>query len=400
MSKSIPPAKSRPMTKKQLSRHQQEQRKLRIVLGVAVTLFAAIVLILLFGFWKEFVRIADEPLITVGSKSITARDLSKMIGYSNSYNQDRLLERNDFIATNQAAQDETVLNLVAAASYQMQQINSRLSQTETESLDRMIMAELLHNEAKAQTVALDQAQKDQALVSLFDLGLEKLAAQLKGDVELETPTDATPSADELAAASAAKARVLDGGRILSEADFNYYVLEPHALEQQFKADVAAGVPTTGEQVHARHILISDEQKANEVLADIRAGKLDFGEAAKQFSEDTANKDKGGDLGWFPKGQMDTAFETAAFAMEPNTISDVINSSFGYHIIEVLEHATDRQLEPATLESLRNSAYWKWLGDLQQKEENKIGYSYTEQKVRWAKDNAPKPPVPAATAAPK
>jgi peptidyl-prolyl cis-trans isomerase C len=101
-----------------------------------------------------------------------------------------------------------------------------------------------------------------------------------------------------------------------------------------------------EQVHARHILIkvaagaSDKDKAaaRKKIADIKKridkGE-DFGEVAKSVSEGPSSA-KGGDLGFFARGQMVKPFEDAAFALKPNEVSDIVETQFGYHLIQLLE----------------------------------------------------------------
>jgi len=100
-----------------------------------------------------------------------------------------------------------------------------------------------------------------------------------------------------------------------------------------------------EQVRARHILVkvapsaSAEQeeearkRAEALLTTIRNGE-DFATVAQQHSEDTATAAKGGDLGYFPRGQMVQQFEAVAFALPVGQLSELVRSPFGWHILRV------------------------------------------------------------------
>jgi len=99
------------------------------------------------------------------------------------------------------------------------------------------------------------------------------------------------------------------------------------------------------RVKAQHVLIkvaSDadtatkeaaRSKAQTVLEEARGGS-DFAELAKTYSQDEGSKEKGGDLGWFGPGSMVKPFEDAAFALEAGALSEVVESKFGYHVINV------------------------------------------------------------------
>ncbi|WP_312791414.1 peptidylprolyl isomerase [Diaphorobacter nitroreducens] len=96
-----------------------------------------------------------------------------------------------------------------------------------------------------------------------------------------------------------------------------------------------------ERIHARHILIPlKTPNAREHAADLRQQALSgasFEELAKKYSKDPGSASKGGDLGFFTKGKMVKPFEDAAFALiKPGDLSDVIESNFGYHIIQLVE----------------------------------------------------------------
>lgn len=87
-------------------------------------------------------------------------------------------------------------------------------------------------------------------------------------------------------------------------------------------------------IKASHILVDDKDHADQIIKEIEEG-LSFEEAAQKYSN-CPSKEKGGDLGFFSKGQMVPEFEEAAFNMELNKVSQPIKSEFGYHIIKVNE----------------------------------------------------------------
>jgi peptidyl-prolyl cis-trans isomerase D len=125
---------------------------------------------------------------------------------------------------------------------------------------------------------------------------------------------------------------------------SYIELDAKALEVQMEvADADAqkfyqehlDKYSSAEQRDVSHILVQDdEQKAQDLLAKIRAGG-DFAELAKTQSQDSGSAEEGGELGLIEKGTMDPAFEKAAFDLkEIGSVSEVVKSNFGYHIIKL------------------------------------------------------------------
>lgn len=88
----------------------------------------------------------------------------------------------------------------------------------------------------------------------------------------------------------------------------------------------------GETVSAKHILVKEEVKCQEILEEVQRGKA-FEEAAQQYSTCPSGQ-KGGDLGEFGKGQMVKEFEDAAFTAEIGQVVGPVATQFGYHLIKV------------------------------------------------------------------
>jgi peptidyl-prolyl cis-trans isomerase C len=94
--------------------------------------------------------------------------------------------------------------------------------------------------------------------------------------------------------------------------------------QEFRSDT----------VHASHILVKEEELANDIHDQLAADPSKFAALAEEHSIDKSNAKKGGDLGSFGRGRMVKEFEDAAFGLtEDGQISDVVKTRFGYHIIQ-------------------------------------------------------------------
>ena len=137
-----------------------------------------------------------------------------------------------------------------------------------------------------------------------------------------------------------------------------------ANENQFMA---------GETVHAKHILVDEEDKCQEILEKIVAEEITFEDAAKEFST-CPSKQQGGDLGAFTRGQMVKEFEDAAFAAEIGHIVGPVKTQFGYHLIKV-EDKKDAQASvyedvadtiKNILQQKRNDVYGNKVAELKEK----------------------------------
>ncbi|HVF68810.1 MAG TPA: peptidylprolyl isomerase [Pyrinomonadaceae bacterium] len=115
-----------------------------------------------------------------------------------------------------------------------------------------------------------------------------------------------------------------------------------ALDNIYESELAKKLEPTDAEIQdyfAKHPEL-DPKAARDKAEDLRkraSSGEDFDKLAKENSDEPGAKDSGGDLGWFGRGRMVKPFEEAAFALKDNEISQVVESPFGFHVIQVLGH---------------------------------------------------------------
>jgi parvulin-like peptidyl-prolyl isomerase len=119
--------------------------------------------------------------------------------------------------------------------------------------------------------------------------------------------------------------------------------------------ILAQVPETAEQVHARQILTYDQGEADQALRELKSGK-DFATLLAIYDPVTL-----GELGWFPRGYLvDAKLDEAAFSLQPDEFSEVIETQVGFHILQVLERDPNRVLQPDARLILQEKALQEWV----------------------------------------
>ncbi len=154
-----------------------------------------------------------------------------------------------------------------------------------------------------------------------------------------------------------------------------------ANQEELKAKIAAteeGKKMTEAQLNEEVQKQMNEQKAKaqKLLAEVKKDPKSFAKIAKENSDDTQSAQQGGDLGFFGKEEMVEPFSKAAFSMKPNTISEVIQTPYGYHIILV----TDRQ-------KAGTEPFDKVKGDIKEYLTNQEKVKVLQQFVDTLKNNA-------------
>jgi foldase protein PrsA len=141
----------------------------------------------------------------------------------------------------------------------------------------------------------------------------------------------------------------------------------YLMKARLQKYLAENMPTVVEQVHLHLIRVTTQEEALKVKERLKAGES-FAALAQELSLDTESKDKGGDVGWVPRGV--TIFDSTAFSLNINEVSDPI-PSFGedvssgasaYFIIMVSEKADAREVEAKYLPGLLEVAYQNWLNE--------------------------------------
>lgn len=221
---------------------------------------------------------------------------------------------------------ETQLNQVKTAleangqSFTTAEGKKTLKDIEKKILDSLVWDKLALQQAKDQGISLEELEKEEAIaqIELYHGGPEALDNYL---VQQGMDRDSFDKLLEEQLIIAHLREKLTADVVATEQEVKDYFEEN---KEVFK------LPE--KEIRASHILVDTEEKAAEILEDLKAG-ASFEELAAEHNVDST-KDTGGDLGFFGKGRMVEPFEKAAFATPVGELSDVVKTDFGYHIIKV------------------------------------------------------------------
>lgn len=176
----------------------------------------------------------------------------------------------------------------------------------------------------------------------------------------------TPNAVQAQATASATQKLFKSNVLnqadMSEADFRRLVAKPAVAQEKITYALQQQVRTSGEQVHAAHIVVKTKDAANVIEQQLKDGQ-DFAKLAKEKSADATTAVNGGDLGWFPKGVNMAAFDNVAFSLKVGQVSQPLQTSYGWDIIKVLGKEQDRPLDLKTLQALRGKVFQNWLDDI-------------------------------------
>ena len=232
------------------------------------------------------------------------------------------------------ALDEVVARGLADPSAQ-QTVGADKPAFERSVLARLIQHLVLTRAARDSGVSIDGATVDAA----FDA----FAAQLGGEAALRSEALKAGIAPQDLRGAISDAALRDA--VADKLTANIQI-PAAALAQAYQASIAQY-----DRVHSAHILVSSLTQAQSLLAQVKRDPASFGALAARFSLDTSNKAAGGDLGFQGRGALEKPFETAIFTARPGSFV-LAHTSFGYHVIHVIERQTTTLAEATT--SLRRT----------------------------------------------
>jgi foldase protein PrsA len=363
--------KDLPLTRKQVSRREKERRQRLMLIGVAIAVGCLILAILGYGAYQEYVGKPSAPVATVNGVPISTLTYQKRV----------LLKRMEL--RSQMANLQLQLSLLdpeEAAFYaglieqQIRNLEDALDILNSEvPLEGLIEEELIRQAAQEQGVVVSPEELDRQIEENFGYFREQptpapsptsVITATTGITPTEAPTPMTRAGfDELYGDYLGRLQEEAG---VSKEDYREFV-RTEMLWERMTELIGQQVSTTEPHVRARHILLDTEEEAEAVLERLQEGE-DFEVLAREVSTDTMSAELGGDLGWFPKGKMDAAFEEVAFNLPVGEISEVVETRYGFHIILVEERDENRELDSATLDQRKQEAFEVWLADLKAKAE--------------------------------
>ncbi|MEW5868949.1 MAG: peptidylprolyl isomerase [Chloroflexota bacterium] len=413
------PRKQSVVTKKHLARVERERQQTRLITISALTVLILVVLLIIYGILDQKYLKGLRSVAVVNGDRVTVNEFQGRVRY-NRY----LLVRN--------AMNAYQLAQAFGPSFagQLQQIQQQLDTMTVgqQTIDQLVEDELIKQEAKNRGISVTKEELDKSLQEAFGYyasgtptpspTFEPIPTSTLSPLQLTlipptatatlTPTltatpvltvtvEATPTEVPTEAPTATPAETpteaptrtpsptpttytfdayqSDYEKVMVDLQTQYGIseedvrtaFEAQLLRQKLLDEITGDLPHTDEQVWALHILVADEATAKEVLQRLQDGE-DWSQLAAQYSSDTSNKDKGGDLGWFSKGQMVAEFEQAAFALGVGETSQPVETQFGWHIIRVLGHE-NRPLSASQYQQIQARDFQTWLDE--QRSNNKV-----------------------------
>lgn len=202
------------------------------------------------------------------------------------------------------------------------------SQVGKDALDDLITRRLILQEGNTLGLSISEAEVDEEIDRIVQENFMGVIDQFNQLLEQHGVTLEAVRND-------AKVNLMARKIAMNEIEISESELKEYFAENQASFNIP-------DEIEARHILVETEEEALEVI-NLLNGGADFAQLAKERSEDPGSKDIGGSLGFFKPGDMLPEFDEVAFALEIGKISEPVESWYGFHVIEVLDQKSGREV---------------------------------------------------------
>ena len=387
-------------TRRQLSKWQRQAKMRRIILIAAAIFLACVIGWVTYGYYKDRIEPIRAVVITVNDASFTTGYYVKMLNaYTEGAEPSQVYYIAD-LAADQIIQDELIRQGANSLgiSVEAQEIDERIEESKLpndEVYQDMIAAallseKLLENYFGSQLLpdTMEQAHIQVMLVESKEVANDVLT-EIGGDEDFTTLVNEFSCDPQIGGDLGWLPKELISNILIGNAAFS---LEPGEVSQPIYDESATKsvgywliqVTDKDEEkgIQAKAMLLSSEQEAKEVKANLDSGE-DFAELAKKYSQH-GSKDDGGELGWIKRGDMySDAFDEVAFNLTSNEVSEPVKDASiqtkgAYWIVKDLAKG-EHELSAEVKERLKNQRFDDWFKERQESSTINID----EEKKSWA-----------------
>jgi len=403
----------REVTKRQLSRWQQQKRRQRLIRGLGLFIIVAVLGIVVGGWYITQYRPLHQTVIKVNDAKFNMNYYIKMLQYYGqgqpaqymSYLADEVvtvIQRNELVR--QGAMELGITVSGSEVNKELKQRDPPLSNDYKDVVRTEMLISKLRDEHFEQHVPLYAEQRH-----IMAMLLESESQADEVIARLEAGESFAELAGELSLESLSK---LNGGDLgwrpegglaallgISVPDEYAFDCEIGVLSQPiYDEDITKGIgywlirvmEREEEQAYVHIILLGSEKEAQDVRARLEAGE-DLAGLAQEFSQDDFSRERDGDLGWVLKEAMSQAFEEYVFNSELEVWSEPIRDNAptkgGYWLIKVLDKDDNKQIEGENRELLKAKALSEWISALWDNPENNVESYLDDEMKMWAIEQA-------------
>lgn len=401
------------VTKKHLARVERERLQTRTILIISGIVIALVVILIGWGVVKSYIIEPQQTLVTVDGVEVSSDQFQALAKFSRGQLVEQYIQYYQFMQMfgGDAENQSSFLQTLSQINFQLQP--QYLGQN---TVDSLIEDLLVRKEAANRGITVSEEEIDKILEEFLGyypggtptpeptaeiLPTSTLSAlqmtliaptptiaitSTEEVTSTAVPTTTNPSVTEIITATATAADEADSlptatteilptptvytenlynqnmGNYLeytqiSEKDLRW-IFESQLFRQKLFEELTSDIAKEADQVWSRQIVVADEETAKIVVERLEAGE-DFAALASELSTDEATKSSGGDLGWLGLGSFDLEVGKILFDLSIGQISDPIQTTAGWYIVQALGHEI-RPIPESEYQLLVEQTYQDWL----------------------------------------